>query len=179
MILRIVNIINVVNDKIGQLVSLIFIPLTIICVIEVMMRYLFNKPTIWGWEIDGQLFCLLTVMGAGYTLLYKGHVKIEVFLVFLSEKSRLLLELVTSFIVIITLILLIQQTGIMAFQSISVQEVSSTFWGPPVYPIKVFIFIGVILLFFQFISDFLATLGRFAGLYRSECPEEIHQEGEN
>lgn len=157
MILRLVHAINRVNEKVGQHISYIFIPLTAICLIEVTMRYVFNRPTIWAWDVEKQLFGFLTVMGAGYTLLYKSHVSIDIFVQRFSSRTRTKLKLITTSLTLLTLLIVIHETSKAAIDSVQINELSSSYWIHPLYPVKIGIALGVVLLFLQSISQFLSV----------------------
>jgi TRAP-type mannitol/chloroaromatic compound transport system permease small subunit len=157
MIFRLVHAINRVNEKVGHYISYIFIPLTAICLIEVTMRYVFNRPTVWAWDVEKQLFGILTVMGAGYTLLYKSHVSIDIFVQRFSPRTRAKLKLITTSLTLLTLLIVIHETSKAAIDSVNINELSSSYWIHPLYPVKIGIALGVILLFIQSISQFLSV----------------------
>ena len=56
---RFIDLIDTINKYISDGLSLLFVPMTLIAMYEVVMRYFFNSPTTWVWDINVQLFCLL------------------------------------------------------------------------------------------------------------------------
>ena len=54
------------NEVVGKAVSYLVVPLTLIVVYEVMMRYVFDAPTLWAWDVNMYLGGLMTILGAGY-----------------------------------------------------------------------------------------------------------------
>ena len=50
MLAKISKAIDTINTKQGDLTSLLILPLAIVVFYEVIMRYIFNAPTIWGFE---------------------------------------------------------------------------------------------------------------------------------
>ncbi len=155
---QIIKRINGINEKMGQLVSYGFIPLTAICILEVIMRYVFNSPTIWAWDVERQLFGLITVVGGGYTLLHGSHVSIDILINRFFRRNRVRVKLFTTCLMIVTCLILIYETSETAISSVRILESSSTYWVYPVYPIKIVIAIGVCFLFLQGVSLFLSTL---------------------
>ncbi len=154
---QIIKRINAINEKMGQLVSYGFIPLTAICILEVIMRYVFNSPTTWAWDVEKQIFGLFTVVGGGYTLLRGSHVSIDILVNRFSKKTRIRVKLFTTCLMLVTGIILIYQTSKTAVSSVMILESSSTYWVHPLYPIKIIIVIGICLLFLQGLSLFLST----------------------
>ena len=158
MISRIIKTINTVSEKSGQYVSYLFIPLTLICLVEVMMRYVFNRPTVWAWDVERQLFGVITVVGASYTLLHKAHVSIDIFMSRFSSRKRTRVKLFTSSLFLVIALVVIRETSKGAIDSVRINEVSSSYWVYPMYPIKIAIALGVMMLFIQWVAEFLSTL---------------------
>ena len=156
--LRLLRIIDNMNQWASNSVSLLFLPMTLIATFEVVMRYAFDKPTTWAWDVNVQLFCLVVVFGAGNTLLQKGHVIMDVVIAFFSEKTRLCINLLVYMVFIIAIGIVVSQTAIFAWRSILIHEKASTLLAPPVYPIKIGIFLGVTLLWLEGISLFVKDL---------------------
>lgn len=151
--------INGLNERVGKLTSFLAIPLIIVVVYEVMMRYLFNSPTVWGFEATTFIYGVHFVLGFAYTHKHNGHVAIDVFETRLPFRPRTIMR------IIVNLILFIPTVGLLAtwaviYASTSWQnwERASTSWAPPLYPFKTIMAIGFILLFLQgiakLISDF-------------------------
>lgn len=88
--------IDVINEWVGRMVSFLIIPMTVITVIEVILRYVFSRPTLWAWDINMMILGAFTVMTGGYVLLKEGHVAMDVFVANLSLRVRAVIALVTS-----------------------------------------------------------------------------------
>ncbi|UCD79153.1 MAG: TRAP transporter small permease subunit [Desulfobacterales bacterium] len=165
---KIFGIIDYINQHLSNLASLLFVPMTLIAVYEVIMRYLFNRPTIWAWDVNVQLFAVIVVFGAGNTLLQKGHVVMDIFILRLSERKRLIINMAVYIIFIVTMAIVVWQCGIFARRSIEIGERTSTLLSPPIYPLKTGIFIGVALFWLQAISLFIKDMAEFAATSRKE-----------
>ncbi len=152
---RLMQRINFLNQSIGNGVSLLFAPMTLIAVYEVAMRYLFNSPTTWAWDINVQLFCLIVVLGAGNTLLLKSHVIMDIIISRFSSQARLKINIVVHAIFLFPMSIIIWETAAFAWRSFLLDERASTLLAPLVYPVKFGILIGVILLFLQILSFIL------------------------
>jgi TRAP-type mannitol/chloroaromatic compound transport system permease small subunit len=161
--------INGLNERVGKLTSFLAIPLILVVVYEVMMRYLFNSPTVWGFEATTFIYGVHFVLGFAYTHKHNGHVAIDVF------ESRLPFRPRTILRIIVNLALFIPTVGLLSIWSVIYASTSwhnwekaSTSWAPPLYPFKTIMAIGFILLFLQGIAK---LIGDFRSLGTSELSE--------
>jgi TRAP-type mannitol/chloroaromatic compound transport system permease small subunit len=67
-----------VNDWVGRMVSLLVIPLAGLLLMETVMRYVFNSPTLWAGELTQMLFGAFAVLAGGYVLRWEGHVTVDI-----------------------------------------------------------------------------------------------------
>jgi len=145
--------INTLNKKIGVMTSYLALPLIVVVVWEVVMRYVFNAPTSWGFETTTFIYGVHFVLGFSYTHLHDGHVSIDVFEAKLPHKPRTILRLLTNLIIFIPSVgLLTIWSMIYAADSWQNWELASTSWAPPLYPFKTLMAVGFVLLFLQGVS---------------------------
>jgi len=155
---RILEVIDKTNESVSNFVCLLFAPMAVISVYEVIMRYLFNRPTIWVWDINLHLFAMIVVFGAGNTLRKGGHVVMDVLISHLSRKTRLILNVFAYVFFIFAVGVMAWQTAVFAWRSVVIEERTSTILAMIVYPLKIGIFCGVTLLWLQGISLFIKDL---------------------
>lgn len=154
----VIRTIDKINDWIGKIACLLFIPLVLITTYEVFSRYILKKPTIWSWDINIQIFAAIIMLGGGYTLLQKGHVSVDVFTTQMSPKGRAILDILTSVFFFIGVTALTVKGWEMALMSIHTNERMSTIWAPPYYYVKMLIPIGGFLVLLQGISKLLKDI---------------------
>ena len=157
---RLFDLIDLINKRAYDGVSLLFVPMTLISMYEVVMRYIFNNPTTWVWDVNVQCFCAIVVLGGAHTLQQGGHVIMDIIINKLSERTRLIVNIAVYIVFFFAMSIAVWQIGNFALRSIRLFEKASTIFSPPVYPIKTGIFIGVTLLVLQaipfFVRDILA-----------------------
>ena len=73
------KIIDKIVQKQAEVSSLLMVVLVVLMCYEVIRRYFFNAPTIWGLELTTFIFGVHFVMGYGYTELFDGHVRVDIF----------------------------------------------------------------------------------------------------
>lgn len=158
--------INTLNEKTGVLASYLALPLIIVVVYEVFMRYAFNAPTTWGFEMTTFLYGVHFVLGFGFTHLHDGHVSIDVFEAKLPSRPRAILRILTSLVLFIpTVGMLSAWSVIYAIDSWQNWERASTSWAPPLYPFKTIMALGFVLLLLQGVAK---LIGDFRVLRGSE-----------
>jgi TRAP-type mannitol/chloroaromatic compound transport system permease small subunit len=155
---KIVIVINKINDWVGFLTSLLFIPISFIALYEIFSRYILNNATIWAWDLNMQLFAPLVMLAGGYTLLHNGHVSVDVLIAGLTARKKAIVELITSSIFFLGAFVLIWKSSEIAWLSFIRKESIPTIWGPPLWTIKMWIPIGFFFLLIQGIAKFLTNL---------------------
>jgi len=88
MIKTICHWIDNLNTFVGKTVSWVTLLLVLTVFTDVIMRYLFKTSFVFVQEMEWHLFAFIFLMGAGYTLLKEGHVRVDIIYQRLSPKSR-------------------------------------------------------------------------------------------
>jgi TRAP-type mannitol/chloroaromatic compound transport system permease small subunit len=153
--------IDALNEKIGVTSSYLILPLVVVVVYEVFMRYVFDAPTSWGFEMTTFLYGVHFMLGLAYAHKHDGHVAIDVFEARLPIRIRTLLRIGTNLVIFIPTIGLLTIWSIKyAATSWGMRELASSSWAPAVYPYKALMAIGFTLLLLQglarLIQDFRA-----------------------
>jgi TRAP-type mannitol/chloroaromatic compound transport system permease small subunit len=77
-----------INQIVGKVVSWTTLLLVAVTFVDVVMRYFFNKSFVFTQELEWHVFAFIFLMGAGYTLMVDGHVRVEVFYGKLSTRGK-------------------------------------------------------------------------------------------
>jgi TRAP-type mannitol/chloroaromatic compound transport system permease small subunit len=141
--------VDAINDWIGRMLSPLVLIISALLLMESIRRYLFNSPTVWASELTQMLFGAYGILAGGYVLFLDSHVKVDIFSSHLPKKVRTLLDIITSSLFFLFSGVLIYFGTSMALDSLSIWEHSNSAWNPPVYPIKMMIPIGALLIFLQ------------------------------
>jgi TRAP-type mannitol/chloroaromatic compound transport system permease small subunit len=130
---------------------------------EVVRRYFFNAPTVWGLELTTFIFGVHFVMGYGYTELFDGHVRVDIFSSKFPKKTQDILYIVLTICITLPLVTLL---GIWALDnaiiSTRILESLSSAWAPPIWPVKLLMALGFIFLFFQVLSNLIKRILTFS-----------------
>jgi len=156
--LRFSRIVDSINEWTGKILCYLILVVMLTGVYEVGMRYFFNMPTRWVWEMNGLFLCVLAALGGGYALLQQAHVRVDIVYDRFSTRTKAIIDLFSSSFMFLFLVVLVWQTSKMSLHSIKHLEHSQTIFGPPIYPFKVILAIGIFLFLLQGLSHFLRNL---------------------
>ena len=152
------NTIDKLSGWIGKAVSVFVLLIMSITLLEVVLRYGFNRPTIWVHETTQQIFAIAFLLGGAYTLREGGHVRVDIVSRRLTEKGRAVLELITYIFYFLFNIVLLWQGGEMAYESVMMLEKTQTPWEPYVFHVILAIPIAAILMLLQGMAEFIRNL---------------------
>lgn len=156
--MKVLGAIDSISDWMGKIVAWAFIPLTFLMVYEVILRYVFNRPTIWSWDVNAQLMGLIVVVGGGYALLHKGHVSVDILVNRLSTRRRTLLDVIMGIFLIGGVGLLLWRVSLGAWNSVMLREHYTSTWAPVIYPFKVVMVVGIGTMLLQGIADWVRNI---------------------
>ena len=153
--------IDACNEWVGRLVSWVVVLLVAVVFIDVVMRYAANTSFVFTQELEWHLFGFIFLMGAGYTLLYDQHVRVDVVYQRLSERGQAWINVLGCVFFLFPGALLIIHTSFeFAWESFIFLEGSPDPGGIPFrFIIKSCVPLGFLLLLFQGVSMFIRNLG--------------------
>ena len=115
----------------GLAVAQFYMVAAAVTVYEVTMRYLFNAPTQWAFEIVMVLCASSWMVSAGYVTLKRRHIGITVFYLMADWRWRWRLDLLAFVIGIIALFLLLTETTEHALKAIDIVERTGSGFNSP------------------------------------------------
>jgi TRAP-type mannitol/chloroaromatic compound transport system permease small subunit len=159
-VLSLVRGIDSASDWAGRLFCWLIVPLILGTTYEVIVRYLFNAPTIWAYDLSYMLYGAHFMLGAGYTLLKGGHIRTDIFYQNWSARTQgtvdALLYLFLFFPGMIFFFWMGSQEGLHSW-SIGERSDASP-WRPVVYPLKLVLPVTALLILIQGVSEFIKSL---------------------
>jgi len=124
-----------------------------------MMRYGFNAPTSWAFEMTVFIYGVHYSLALAYAHKNDTHVAIDVFESRLSQKPRTILRIFTNVLLFIPAIgLLTIYTSQLAFFSWRQWEHASSSWAPALYPYKTIMALGFLLFLLQGIAKLIQDI---------------------
>lgn len=140
----------------GKIVAWLILPLVLELVYDTIARYLFNKPTIWSYDLSYMLSGTLFMLGGAYALLKGSHIRIEIFYTKLTKRNRAIADVIGYLIFFFPCVGALFYFGIdYAWESWqSLEKSLSSYWQPPIYYFKSVIPIAAFILLMQGIAEF-------------------------
>ena len=155
--------IDAASKWVGEKASLLMIPLVLIAMMEVVLRYVFNSPTIWAWDVNIQLGAMLVSLAGAYALLNGLFVRVDIVINYLPPKIRVWLELVLSIVPLFAVGVMVKLGVVQALVACKRGECLASTWMPPIYPLRIVVAAGFVLLLLQVISRTIRTFLVVAG----------------
>ncbi|MBU4611557.1 TRAP transporter small permease subunit [Achromobacter sp. GG226] len=149
-----------VNRLMFNAVALLVAVIVPVMLYEVVSRYVFGRPTVWGMELATLLFGPYFLLGGPYLLHLGGHVNLDLLHRKLPAAWRRGLDLFNQLVIIAFCVILLYFAAPLAIQAWEFRETSYSAWNPPVWPVKFTIPLAVTLLGLQSIAEFLRILCR-------------------
>ena len=115
----------------GYLASALFIAIGFIVSYEVVMRYLFNSPTVWVNEISRFLQIWATYLALTYSFHKNDFIRITVIYDKVGEKGKRILDLISAIFILIFSIFVVYYGWLIAHDSLKVGRTSSTILDVP------------------------------------------------
>ncbi len=166
--------VDAMNEWIGHMVSWVTLALVLVVFVDVVMRYLFNTSFVFTQELEWWVFGFIFLIGAGYTLLHEGHVRVDIFYQKASPKVRAWINLigVIGFLIPGCLMLIVTSWNF-TLNAWSVMEGSPDPGGIPFrFIIKGAIPVGFTLVLLQGLSLGIHSLFQIMGREKVEEPED-------
>jgi TRAP-type mannitol/chloroaromatic compound transport system permease small subunit len=156
--------IDALNERIGLSISWALLLAVLICSGNAIVRYTFNTSSNAWLEIQWYLFGAIFLLAASYTLRRNEHVRIDVIVGRFSKRTQVWIDVFGFIFFLLPATLLILYFAVpFAWESVRNQEVSSNAGGLIVWPAKILIPIGFLLLTLQGISELIKRVGFLRG----------------
>lgn len=158
--MRVLKYIDKISEWTGIFSVWIVIPLMVVVLYEVVMRHFFNAPTGWGYDTCWMLYSAQFMIGGAYTLLHKGHIRIDIVYNILSPRGKLIFDTVLYAVVVLFVMALFTWAGVKfaAYAWSAGEKLSTTNWFFPSGPSKTIIPVAFFLLGLQSLAEFVRNI---------------------
>jgi len=158
-----VRYIDATNKAVGKFsMYLIFVMMGVL-LFESIFRTIFNQPHIWVVEIAQFTMAAYYLLGGGYSMILKGHVRMDLLYGRWSAARQAMTDVITIFFLIFYLVFLLYG-GISSIEyAVTYGQVNYTPWAPPLAPIKIIMTIGILLMLLQAIATLFKDLAMVRG----------------
>ena len=157
----------------GKITSILILAATAQVCYELVLRYVFNAPTTWGLEMTLYLCSTTYVISGAYATRYGAHIRVDIFYNRWTRRTRSIFDLVvTGFLFYFFTGVLVWQSTLWFWEAYADNLTSGTIWDPPIWPMRLIIVIGAVMLMLsgiaQSIRDILIVIGREGGKAKAD-----------
>ena len=170
-LLRLSALNDALNRAVGRATGWLVLVAVLISAGNAVSRKTLNLSSNAMLEIQWYLFAAVFLLCAGYTLLNKEHVRVDLVYARLSRRNQLLVEIFGTLAFLLPMVLLILVLSwppfIEAWES---GEMSSNAGGLIRWPVKLLIPIGFLLLLLQALSELIKDVAELLGVRSAPAP---------
>ena len=169
------RLIDRLNEKVGQLFFWLVLITVLVSAANAVVRKLFNYSSNGLLEIQWYFFSTIFLFLAGYTLLRNEHVRIDVIAGRLSRRTQTWIDIFGTLFFLLPLAILLAWLAWPVFvEAYERQEVSTNAGGLIIWPARLLVPIGFVLLALQGVSELIKRVAFLRGLIPD--PSEKHVE---
>lgn len=178
MLNRLLDAVDLISLWTGKAVALLLLPIAGVMTYEVVARYAFNAPTVWSTEIVVMLAGTLYIVGGAYTQFLRGHISVDTLFNYMSPRWQTITRVGLHFPVFCLYVGVLFWAGTeFAWDSMMGNERSGSLWNPIIWPYKLVVPLGALLVLLQGTAQFLRdVLTLISGDYPGADPDEEPQE---
>jgi len=157
----------------GITIALMMISTTI----DASARYIFNHPLPGVFELNEVMLVICVYMGMTWTQMERGHIRVEVFLLRVSPRTRHILNILCWGVTLIFVGILCYQTYLGFLDSFRIREFR---WGSvqmPIWWAKGLVPLGFLMLMIQLVLDIWSEMVGLSGIKEIEISEGLSSGG--
>lgn len=154
-----------ITQSSGVIAALIIIPLILSTCYEVFARYAFGAPTIWAYELGYMGMGAHFLLGMAYTLKEKAHIRIDLIYAFRGPRTKAAIDFFSYAVIMLPFTIWLTWGLFMYYEEALMFEETSgqSAWNPVIWPFRLCMMIGFILLAIQLLAESLKCLSVLIG----------------
>jgi TRAP-type mannitol/chloroaromatic compound transport system permease small subunit len=165
LLLKMSRLIDALNEQVGRLVYWLVLVAVLVSAGNAVSRYALNASSNAWLEIQWYLFSAIFLFCSGYTLLHNQHVRIDVISGRLSARARAWIDIFGSLFFLLPMAIGIMWLSWPVFiDAYTRHEVSTNAGGLIIWPARLMLPVGFLLLVVQGISELIKRIAFLRGL---------------
>ncbi len=158
-----VHAVDATNKFVGTFTMYLVFAMIGLLLYEPISRTIFDKPLIWSMEMSMFTMAAYWLLGGGYSMMLKGHVRMDLLYGRWSEKKKARVDAITDLFLIFYMVFLLVGAYSSIEYAVMYAQRNRTAWAPYMAPIKIIMGIGVVLMLLQVIATFFKDLAKARG----------------
>ena len=155
--------VDAVNTVVGKFTMYMVFGMIGLLLFEPVSRTIFDKPLIWSMEVAQFTMAAYWLLGGGYSMILKGHVRMDLLYGRWSKKRQALADVFTGLFLIFYIVLLLFGAYSSIEYAVIYGQRNRSAWAPLMAPIKIIMGTGVLLMLLQAISTWFKDLATARG----------------
>ncbi len=155
---KLLRIIDAISEWSGRIFSYLLWPGVAVLVYEVVARYVFNAPTIWAHGTTQRIFAVYYFICGAYISLHGSHIRMDILYDRFGLRKKAILDIIGFIFFFAFCGALLWYGSRYAWSSLVRLEPCNTPFRAPLYPIKLMIPIGALLIFLQELSHLFRNI---------------------
>lgn len=165
LLLKISGLIDALNERVGKVIIWLVLAAVLISAVNAAIRKAFDISSNAFLELQWYLFSAVFLLGAAYTLLRNEHVRIDVITGRLSHRAQAWIDIFGIVFFLMPMALMILWLSWPVFvTSFVTKEMSNNAGGLILWPARLLVPIGFLLLVLQGLSELIKRLGFIKGV---------------
>ena len=173
-LLALSRLIDALNERVGRIIYWLVLVAVLVSAGNAVVRYAFNVSSNAWLEIQWYLFSAVFLFCAGYALLHNQHVRIDVITGRLSTRAQAWIDIFgTVFFLLPMAIAILWLSWPVFVEAYQRNEVSTNAGGLIIWPARLMLPVGFLLLVLQGLSELVKRIAFLRGLIPD--PTEKHE----
>lgn len=157
--LAVIRTIDRITEWTGYLFALLIVPLVLANVVEVLMRYVFGRPTVWAMDTTTMSFGALFMLGAAYALMKGAHVRTDMLWEKFTDRTKGIIDSIAYLLLFLpSMVLLFAISVDDLIYAIEINEKAPSVWAPITWPLRAVVPVTALLLILQGISELMKSV---------------------
>jgi len=151
------------NKAVGKFSMYLVFGMMGILLYESISRTIFDTPHIWVVEMAQFVMAAYYLLGGGYSMMLKGHVRMDLLYGRWSVKKQGLADSITAPLMIFYLVFLLVGAYSSIEYAVMYGQRNRSAWAPLMAPIKIIMGTGILLMLLQAVATWFKDLAKAGG----------------
>jgi len=158
---KLISIVDKLSIGLGKIAAFFVFAVCTLIFIEIILRSVFNKTLFITSEYAGYAMCIITFLGLAYTLYNDGHIRVTIIYSKLSERGKVICDMINYFIGILLCIYIFKATGNLFYNSVIKQTRSVQVFATYIAIPQFFLPFGTAFITLQYLCKFIKSFYQF------------------
>jgi TRAP-type mannitol/chloroaromatic compound transport system permease small subunit len=155
-----VHSVEATNRVVGKFAMYLVFFMIGILLYEPVARNLFGKSSIWSVEMAQFTMAAYYLLGGGFSMMIKGHVRMDLLYGRWSDKKKATVDVFTGLFMMFYLVFLLYGAYSSIEYAVMYGQKNRSAWAPYMAPIKIIMGTGVLLMLLQAIATWFKDLAK-------------------